>query len=137
MSNPNPPANVIVKYTPGNSSPWSQAPDVKIKVSTGATTINWTIQVLPASAGTIVFNTATATPGIQFTGTGNNAWPGSTPSGSATAYSSTINNQLAPGSNPNNYHYKVNALYTPNGGTQIAVTYDPDVEENPPSVVIA
>lgn len=133
---PNPNARVNVKYTPGNSNPWSQAPDVKVKVTSGQTEIDWSIQVIPGSAGTIAFNTAAATPGIQFTGTGNNAWPGSIPSGSANAFSATINNTLQPGQNAVPYHYQVNAIYTPAGGSATNVTWDPDVEEDPPHVIV-
>jgi hypothetical protein len=135
MPGPNPPSPVIVKYTPADPDPWSQVPGKKIHVNNGSTTINWTIQVIPASAGSIVFNMATATPGIEFTGTGNDVWPGTTPSGSANAWSSTVDNQLVKGNNPLSFHYKVNALYTPNGGTQQAVTFDPDVQEDPPTIV--
>jgi hypothetical protein len=128
--------NVNVKYTPGSQDPWSQAPAKKVPVGTGTTTLNWDIQVIPASAGTIVFNTATSTPGIQFTGTGNSAWPGSIPTGDANGWSSSITNSLPPGSQSRSFHYKVNAIYTPSGGAPVNLTWDPDVEENPPSITI-
>ena len=53
-----------------------------------------------------------------------------------TKWTSTITNSVPPGGDPKPYHYKVNAIYTPNGGTGINVTFDPDVVEDPPAVVI-
>ena len=128
--------NVQVQYTQANSDPWSQVPGKKISVGSGSTTLNWNIQVIPASAGNIAFNTAAATPGIQFTGTGNNTWPGTGPSGDGNSWTSTITNNLPSGANKVTFHYKVNAVYTPAGGTPTNLTWDPDVEENPPSINI-
>jgi hypothetical protein len=128
--------NVNVKYSPTNQDKWSQAPDKKVPVGSGTTELDWSIQVIPASAGTIVFSTETNTPGIQFTGTGNNAWPGPVPTGNANGWTASITNTLQPGSPSQSFHYKVNAVYTPAGGSPINVTWDPDVEENPPSVTI-
>ena len=132
--------NVTVKYTPGNSNPWSQAPAATVPVPPGSTTLNWSIQVIPASAGTIVFSTtspdSTSPAGVVFTGTGANAWPGTAPTGDANGWSSTINNQLPKGANSVNFPYVVNALYTPSGGTQVAVQYDPDVQEDPPNIAV-
>lgn len=130
--------NVQVKYSPGDAKPWSQAPSATIPVPPNGnpTPIDFSIQVIPASAGSIQFNTSASAPGIQFTGTGNNAWPGTTPSGNATGWSTSITNNKKQGDPSSKYHYVVNALYTPANGTQIAVQYDPDVEENPPAVVL-
>ena len=128
--------NITVQYRPGDPDPWSQAPGKQIHVGQGSTTLNWAIQVIPASAGSIVFNTATNTPGIQFTGTGNSTYPGTPPSRNATQWTSTITNNLPPGGSAPPYHYKVNAIYTPQGGTATNVTYDPDVVEDPPAIVI-
>jgi len=126
---------IQIMYTPNATDPWSQAPDKKIRVGTGQTELDWSIQVIPASAGTIAFNTNP--PGIQFTGTGNNAWPGSPPSANGTGdITATINNTLPKGGNSVSFHYKVNALFTPTGGTQQAVTWDPDVQEDPPPAVM-
>jgi len=126
--------NVTVKYTPANTNPWSQVPAATVPVPPGSTTLNWSIQVIPASAGTIVFSTSPA--GVVFTGTGTNAWPGSTPTANASGWSSTIDNQLQKGANSVNFPYVVNALYTPDGGTQVAVQYDPDVQEDPPNIAV-
>ena len=125
---------VTVRYTPANTNPWSQTPASKIKVGSGSTTLNWNIQVMPASAGAIVFNTDPNSPGIQFDT--DVVWPGTPPSGDANGWSSTINNTLPRGSQAQTFHYVVNALFTPANGTQIQVTYDPDVQEDPPNVVI-
>jgi hypothetical protein len=127
--------NVIVKYTPANSNPWSQAPAATVHVPPGSTTLNWSIQVIPASAGTIVFST-TSPAGVVFTGTGDNKWPGTAPTGDPNGWSSTINNQRPRGGTSVKYPYVVNALYTPSGGTQVAVQYDPDVQEDPPNIAV-
>lgn len=136
MPGPNPPSNVSVRYTPGNTKPWSQLPAPKIHVSPGSTVITWTIMVIPASAGAIIFNTNSLTPGIDFTEKGTAIWPGSDPTGDAIQWSSTIDNALPRGSNAIAYPYVVNALFTPTNGTQVPVQYDPDVEEDPPHVVM-
>ena len=49
--------NVNVKYTPGDADPWSQSPSKTIRIATGQNTLDWSIQVIPGSAGTIVFDT--------------------------------------------------------------------------------
>jgi hypothetical protein len=127
--------NITVQYQPGATDPWSQAPDKKIRVGSGQTDLNWSIQVVPASAGTIVF--ATTPPGIEFTGTGNSAWPGTLPAPQGSNWTSSINNTLPSGGKAVSFHYKVNALYTPAGGTQQTVTWDPDVQEDPPNITVA
>jgi hypothetical protein len=123
---------VTVQYAPGNPNPWSQVPGTTVPVPPGSTELNWKIQVIPASAGAIAFSS----PGIQFTGTGTNSWPGTSPTGNASEWTSTINNTLPRGANSASFYYQVNALFTPTNGTQVAVTYDPDVEENPPTLVV-
>ena len=127
--------NVNVKYTPGDADPWSQSPSKTIRIATGQNTLDWSIQVIPGSAGTIVFDTTP--PGIEFTGVGNNAWPGSPPTADGSDITSTINNTLPSGANSVSFHYKVNAVYTPAGGTPQAITWDPDVQEDPPNVAMA
>lgn len=126
--------NIQVKYTPGAADPWSQAPASKIVVTPGQTELDWSIQVIPASAGTIVFSSDP--PGIQFTGTGNSAWPGSPPTADGSDIKSTINNTLPSGSSSAKFHYRVNAVYTPANGTGTQVTWDPEVEEDPPHVAL-
>lgn len=125
---------VTVKYTPANAvgQQWSQTPPT-VHVPPGSTEIDWNIKVSPSSAGTIIFGD----PGIEFTGTGQNGWPGSPPSGDDDQWSATINNTLAKGQSAVEYYYCVNALYTPDGGSQAAITYDPDVEEDPPIMSLA
>jgi len=131
--------NANVMYTPNppaGKSSWSQAPSAKLKVGSGTTPLNWSIQVVPASAGTIVFSTTAAAPGVQFTGTGTNAWPGAIPTGDATEWTSSITNNLPPGANKVPYPYVVHAIYTPAGGTPVAIVYDPEVEADPPSIAV-
>jgi hypothetical protein len=125
---------VTVKYTPANpvGQQWSQTPPV-VHVPPGSTEIDWNVQVSPSSAGDIIFGN----PGIEFTGTGQNAWPGTPPSGNDDGWSATINNTLVKGQNAVDFYYCVNALYTADGGSQIAVTYDPEVEEDPPIMSFA
>jgi hypothetical protein len=128
--------NIQVKYTPANANPWSQSPDKTIKVGSGTTPLNWSIQVIPASAGTIAFNTASTSPGIQFTGTGNSSWPGALPTADGDDYQSSITNTLPAGANSVSFHYRVNAVYTPTGGSPVNVTWDPDVQEDPPPQIV-
>jgi hypothetical protein len=127
--------NINVQYQPGNAKPWDQQPDKTIKVSSGTTTqLNWNIAVSPANLGTIVFNTDP--PGIQFTGTGDGAWPGDAPAPQGNGYQSSITNNLPKGANKVSFHYKVNAIYTPTGGTPVNVTWDPAVEEQPGQIML-
>jgi hypothetical protein len=129
--------NINVQYTPADSKPWSQLPDKTIKVPSGATTqLDWNIQVIPASAGTISFSNDASTPGIQFTGTGDNSWPGDVPAPQGNGYQSSITNNLPKGANKLSFHYRVNAVYTPTGGTPVNVVWDPDVEEQPGSIML-
>ena len=130
--------NVQVMYTPGNANPWSQAPSATIPVppNGNSTPINWSIQVVPANAGSIQFSTTTSAPGIQFTGTGNSAWSGGPVTGNATGWSTSITNNKKQGDASSQFPYVVNALYTPANGTQVAIQYDPEVEENPPSIAL-
>lgn len=135
-----PTSNVIVKYTPANSgvapdSKWSQTPDPKIKVNAGVTTINWSIMVVPASAGSIRFSTDPALLGVQLQGPTSPVWPGTAPSGDANGYSATIDNTLLAGQDKVHFPYVVNAVYTPANGASVAVQYDPEVEMDPPAIV--
>ena len=131
MPPPNPPINVRVQYSPGNAqgTQWNQTPGASVPAPPGTSTITWTIQVIPASAGTITFNTTT---GIQFP----NGAPGNDLSGNATQWTLTVNNTLQEGANSVPYYYKVNAVYTPSGGSATNITYDPEVVEDPPNVVV-
>jgi len=126
---------ITIKYSPNQSDQWSQTPAKKIRVGSGQTELDWSIQVNPASAGTIAFSTDP--PGIQFTGTGDSSWPGSPLTADGDDLTSTINNTLVSGANPVNFHYRVNAVYTPAGGSATAVSWDPDVQEDPPSIAMS
>lgn len=142
-----PTQNVNVQYTPANAvgQQWSQVPP-KVHVPPGqTTTINWGLQVIPASAGSIVFSTANSstvppTPaGIVF----NSNWTGSAPGPALPPppnnadWTAQITNNLLKGDDPVTAYYAVNAVYTPSGGTAVPVQFDPEVESDPPTLMMA
>jgi hypothetical protein len=124
--------NVTIVFDPSNNS-WSITGDslegTTIVVNDrGANPIRWDIGLAANATGAIAFD---ATTGIVFT----SDIPGDPPTGNANNWRWSLNNQLAPGTQEN-YEYQVNAWYTPAGGTQQSKQWDPDVEENPPSVAL-
>lgn len=130
--------NITVYYDPTNpSNPWSLSTDGGPPVSgdsvvhlkeRGNTTLRWTIQFGPnvvVADATIAFSTDASRPGIQFTGTP--PWPGTAPNGNANNWNASLNNEQSGAK----FYFKVNAVYTVNGAAQ-PVTWDPEVEEDPP-----
>jgi hypothetical protein len=131
--------NINISYNPVTST-WSLSTDgagsssngnvVHLKES-GNTSIQWSIAWTAGVAADddIDFNTDPNSPGIQFTGTP--AWPGSAPNGNANNWNATVNNTQ----NGQQYYFKVNAVISGDGPNQY-LSWDPDVQEDPPNVVI-
>ena len=130
--------NCTITYNPSSGqTTWSASEQPIQVVPPGNTPISWSIQLASGQSGDIDFSTNPATPGIQFTGTP--AWPGTTPSGNANNWNCSIDDNIPAGGSSVTYHYVVNAVYTPpgKGANPQNVKWDPDVEENPPSVIFS
>jgi hypothetical protein len=98
----------------------------------GDTKINWSISYGPGpvtDSGRIGFSTDPSTPGIVFTGTP--PWPGTPPSGNANNWSARITNAQ----NGQQFYFKVNAVIRGDGPDQ-PLTWDPEVEEDPPRLAL-
>lgn len=127
--------NVNISYNPSTNT-WSQDLGDKIQVNDqGANPIRWGIALAPGATGSIKFSTTNAAPGIAFftTSVFPAVWPGATPQGNSNNWNSSLTNALKVGDAAQTYEYKVNALYTPANGVETPVSWDPEVEENPPS----
>ena len=127
--------NVTVVYNPtaASGSQWSLTGDnvsgTTIEVNDrGANPINWGIQLATGASGSIAFNSSN---GIAFKTAVTPPTQGTTSS-----WNWTLTNNLQPNSTSLNFEYVVNALYTPQNGTQQNVQWDPDVEENPPAQIV-
>lgn len=104
-----------------------------IKVSPGSTTITWGIALSQGAGGAVQFSTDAAAPGIVFAP----GWPGPAPTGNAQNWSVDVDDTLQSGDQPQTYPYSVNALYmSPGSSTWQKVKWDPDVEMDPPSVMV-
>ena len=127
--------NVNIFYDPSTDT-WSQDLGDKIHVrDRGANPIRWGIALVPGATGSLQFSTTNGAPGIEFFTTPifPAEWPGSTPQGNANNWNSSLTNTLNPGAATLTFEYRVNAVYTPQGGAATQVSWDPEVEENPPS----
>ena len=131
--------NITIYYDPTQSpGAWSMSAEgasvtndnvIHLKDS-GNTTIRWDIAFGPGvvtDGGTIEFSTDPA--GIVFSGTPT--WPGTQPNGNTNNWNASINNTQ----NGQQYYFKVNAVIVGDGPDQ-PLTWDPDVEEDPPRLAL-
>ena len=96
--------NVQVSYKTGDRTPWSEAPSKKIPVGTGTTTLNWNIQLIPALAGTIAFNTDSKAPAWNFSSLALETAPGREQFLQVTA---TVTRQISPACNPVQTRFRI------------------------------
>jgi hypothetical protein len=137
--------NVAITYNPSGATgnQWSlTATGTTVNGTTievndrGANPIQWSIGMAEGASGSINFSTTSTAPGIQFTG--SNAWTGDPPIGNSNIWNSSLNNTLGEGAPSQTFEYRVNAVYTPpgKGANPTNVSWDPDVEENPPAQLV-
>lgn len=132
--------NITISYNPtaATGSQWSlTATGTSVDGSTveindsGANPIGWSIGLAPNQSGTINFSTTTTAPGVKFT----DPWPGDPVTGNSNNWRTSLDNSLEPDDPSQNFEYTVNAVYTPpgKGANPANISWDPDVEENPPA----